>query len=285
MPKWLSITLLIVVTVVLLFVVVINAANMLFKRKVKNEVNQMFASNIKNEKEFIRKEDLQRLPLPVQKWLERSGIMGKEKITAVRLKQKGLMRIKEDGPWMPAEAEQYFAVDEPGFVWKARVKMLPFLYFTGMDRYRAGSGHMNIKILSLIPVVNAKGPEVDQGTLLRYLGEITWFPTAALSSYIRWEPLDSGSARAVMSYKGVTASAVFSFNDSGDLSRVTAKRYRETNGKYTLEDWEVVAKGYREYQGIRIPNQMDVTWKLRTGDFTWYRVEITEVEYNKPEVY
>jgi len=29
---------------------------------------------------------------------------------------------------MPAEAEQYFTIDDPGFVWKVRVKMAPFLY-------------------------------------------------------------------------------------------------------------------------------------------------------------
>ncbi|ADG81472.1 DUF6920 family protein [Thermincola potens] len=64
------------------------------------------------------------------------------------LKQQGLMRIKEDGPWMQAQAGQYFTVDKPGFIWKARVNMNPFLYFAGMDKYKEGKGHMNIKILS-----------------------------------------------------------------------------------------------------------------------------------------
>ncbi|WP_282432070.1 DUF6920 family protein [Thermincola ferriacetica] len=43
------------------------------------------------------------------------------------MKQQGLMRIKEDGLWMQAQAEQYFTADEPGFIWKARVNMNPFL--------------------------------------------------------------------------------------------------------------------------------------------------------------
>lgn len=285
MPKWLSITLLIIVIIIFLVITISTIANMLFNRKVKKEVSLLFGSNMKNKKEIIQKEDLQGLPLPVQKWLERSKIIGKEKITSVRLKQKGLMRIKEDGPWMPAEAEQYFTVDEPGFIWKARVNMAPFLYFAGMDKYKEGKGYMNIKILSLFSVVNATGPEMDQGTLLRYLGEMTWFPTAALSNYIKWEPIDLNSARATMSYKGVTASAVFMFNNNGDLVNFTAKRFRETNGKYVLEDWGAIAKDYQEFQGIRIPNKMEVMWKLKTGDFTWYQVEITDVEYNNPTIY
>lgn len=285
MPKWLHVLLLTVAVVVLLLFVVVSTASYLLNKRVKAEVERMFASNIKGEEKVISSEDLQGLPQPVRKWLERSGVVGKEVITSVRMKQKGMMRTKENGQWMPATAEQYYTVEEPGFIWKARVKMLPFLYFTGLDRYQDGKGYMSIKVLSLVPVVNAQGPEADQGTLLRYLGEMAWFPTAALSDYIKWEPVDSHSSRAVMSYGGVTASAVFSFNDSGDLAGITARRYREAGGRYVLEDWAVTAVDYREFGGFRIPNRMDVTWKLKTGDFTWYRVEVTEVEYNRPDVY
>lgn len=285
MLKWLSITLLIIAIIAFLVMAISTVANTLFNQKIKKEVSLLFESNMKNKREIIEKEDLQGLPTPVQKWLQRSQIIGKEKITTVRLKQKGIMRIKENGPWMPAEAVQYFTVDEPAFIWKAKVNMAPFLYFAGMDKYKEGKGYMNIRILSLFSVVNARGPEMDQGTLLRYLGEMTWFPTAALSNYIKWDPIDLNSARATMSYKGVTASAVFTFNDNGDLVKFSAKRYRETNGKYVLEDWEVITKDYQEFQGIRIPNKMDVMWKLKTGDFTWYKVEITDMEYNNPTVY
>ena len=50
--------------------------------------------------------------------------------------------------------------------------------------------------------VDAKGKEIDQGALLRYLGEIVWVPSAALSDYITWEEMDSTTARATMSYEG-----------------------------------------------------------------------------------
>lgn len=88
-------------------------------------------------------------------------------------------------------------------------------------------------------------------------------------------------ARATMSYRGITASALYTFDDQGDLVKVTAKRYREVNGSYSLDDWEVIATVYKKFQGIRIPFQMEVTWKLKDGDFTWYKVEITDLQYRK----
>ena len=133
--------------------------------------------------------------------------------------------------------------------------------------------------------MDARGKEIDQGTLLRYLAETMWFPTAALSDYIKWEEIDPTSARATMSYGGVTASGVFMFNGNGDPVNFIAKRYMEVNGQYILETWSIPLKEYSEFDGIRIPSKGEVVWKLKTGDFSWYRFEITEIEYNRPAVY
>ena len=185
---------------------------------------------------------------------------------------------------MPTEAEQYFTITEPGFIWKAKVKMAPLLYFAGRDKYSEGRGNMLIKLLSLT-VVDARGKEMDQGTLLRYLGEMVWFPTAALSNYIKWEDIDSNSARATMSYGGVTAAAMFEFNEKGEVINFVCERYMTVNDRYNLETYSVPLKDYKEFNGIRIPTKGEAVWNLKTGDFSCYQFEITEIEYNKPIVY
>ena len=285
MPKVVRLIPIILVIIVFLVVTVSFIANIMFNQKVTKEVRELFNSKVENKNDIVRQEDLAGLPLCVQKWLENSQVVGKERIRTVRLKQKGLMRTKQDGSWMSVEAEQYFTVDEPGFIWKAKVKMAPLIYFAGRDKYSEGKGNMLIKVLSLITVVNGKGREMDQGTMLRYLAESAWFPTAALSNYIKWEEIDSHSARATMSYKGVTASGVFTFNEQGEVIRFAAKRYMESGGKYVLENWSGVSTDYKDFNGIRIPTKTDVFWNLKTGDFNWYKCEITEIEYNKPLLY
>lgn len=274
------ISLTVLVGIIVLAFIASFIANIRFNQSLKKEVNELFSNNVKEKKEVIQKADLERLPSCVQKWLENSGVIGREKIRTVRLKQKGLMRIKEDAAWMPVEAEQYFNVDKPGFVWKARVRMAPLVYLTGRDKYYDGRGSMQIKVLSLVPVVNASGPEIDQGTLLRYLAEIMWFPTAALNNYIEWQEIDARSARAVMSYGGVTASGVFTFNDQGEIVNFIANRYRQLNGEYVLQDWGGVTKSYGKFNGIRIPDQTDVIWRTEAGDFDWFKCQITEIDFN-----
>lgn len=285
MPKVAFVILGILATIVFLVAIAAFIANILFSQNVKKEVLELFNGAGENKNEIIGRADLEGLPLCVQKWLEYSQVLGKERISTVRLKQKGVIRLEAGKPWMPAEAEQYFTVTEPGFVWKTKVKMAPLVYFAGRDKYHEGRGNMLIKLLSLITVVDARGKEMDQGTLLRYLGETVWFPTAALSNYIKWEGIDSHSAKATMSYGGVTAAAVFKFNDKGEVIDFVCERYRTVGDQYILETYSVPMKDYKEFNGIRIPTKGEAVWKLKTGDFSYYQVEITDIEYNIPAVY
>ena len=275
-----------VANIIILTGIIMAYAQWNFNTMVKSEVIHLYASVPKEDKTIITKEMLDGLPAPVQNWLMGSGIIGKQRIQTLRLKQKGLMRSKpEQKEWSTMHAEQYFAIDEPSFIWKAKMKMIPAIPINARDKYVNGKGEMKISILSLIPIANSNGYEVDQGTLQRYLAEICWFPYAALSPYIKWEAINSTSAKATLTYKGSSGSAVFHFNDRWDLSGCNADRYMGTGNRASLEKWEVRSLEYGVLNGIRIPVKSEVTWKLKTGDFTWLKLEITEIEYNQKGLY
>lgn len=250
-----------------------------FNAMVKKELAAFFSKE-EPAKTVLTKEMLAPLPPVVQKWLERSGTVGKEIVRTVHLKQTGEMKTKPDGNWIPFGAEQWNTTNPPGFIWTTEIKAAPGMTLAGRDKYVDGRGNMLIKLLSLFPVADAKGPETDQGAMLRNLAEICWFPSAALSEYIRWEQLDTLTAQATMTNGGITASGIFRFNADGDMTSFEAKRYYDRKEGATLEDWLVVNKGYRDFDGVRIPNKSEITWKLKDGDFTWLKLEITDIQYN-----
>jgi hypothetical protein len=257
-----------------------------FNLMVSSEVKRLYASVRQDDNTIITKDMLNGLPLPVQNWLLNSGIVGRPTVHTLRLRQRGLMRSKpEQKNWSSMQAEQYFTVDEPSFIWKANMAMIPMISITARDKYVQGKGEMNIKVLSLIPIANSSGYKVDQGTLQRYLAEICWFPSAALSPYINWEHIDAGSAKATLTYKGVSGSMLFHFNENGSITSCSANRYMSTGNDISLEKWEVRSTEHRIMDGIRIPVKSEATWKLKGGDFTWAKLEITEIEYNSKEMY
>lgn len=282
----LRVTLILVLVVVLALVAIVFIASTMMERQGDREAEKLLQSANLSDDDVIHSSDLQGLPSCVQQWLQKSGVVGKEKIHTIRLKQQGRMRMEEGKPWMPIEAVQYINVDHPGFVWKARVKAAPLTYLLGKDKYDQGHGYMQIKLFGLIPVVNANpGKEMDQGAMMRFLAEMIWYPSAAINDYITWEELDAYTARATMTWQGTTAAMNFKFNDKGDLVSNFGPRYRETNGTFELTDWGGVARSYKEFGGIRVQEKSDIIWKLEAGDFNWLQIQVTDMEFNKRELY
>jgi hypothetical protein len=172
----------------------------------------------------------------------------------------------------------------PAFIWTVNMRMAPFLEVVGRDKFENGTGEMLIKILSLLPVVNIKDNEkINTAALQRYLGEIVWFPSGALSPYIVWEQIDDSSARATMRYKGTTGSGTFHFDESGNFEKFSAMRYMDGEEDAELREWTIAAQESAVMNGVHIPVQMTATWKLDSGDWNWLRLEITEISYNIEE--
>jgi hypothetical protein len=137
-----------------------------------------------------------------------------------------------------------------------------------------------MRVLRVVPVAADSGPDMDHGELLRYLNEIMWFPAAALSRYIGWEPIDATSARATIRYAGLTESATFVFDDQGRLTTMTADRLDREYG--AVVPWSTPITAYGTFNGIQIPVEGDAVYTRDTSDFSYIRLRVTEIEYDRP---
>lgn len=263
-----------------LAMVVGSLAIRVFDRRVTREIGELFRYQGEAAPEIVCPEDLDGLPACVQRWLTNAGVVGREKIRTAWLGHEGIMRLKEDGPWMPFQASYYYTFDKPGFVWYTNVKAGPFMRLTGRDMLFKGKGYMLIKLFSLINVANAKDPEIDQGALVRFLAEIVWFPSAALKQYVTWEGLTENTARATIKTDGLSASGVFSFDDDGMPVQFAAQRYMSKAGGYSLETWTVETGDFQETNGIKGPADIEVAWDLPAGKFVWFKAHTEGIIYN-----
>ena len=144
---------------------------------------------------------------------------------------------------------------------------------------------MRIRLLSLFPFVNATGEEINQGSMVRYLAEGMWYPSALLNDYVSWDSVNDSIAKAVMTYKGITVTGQYSFNRDDDVTGFNAMRYREKNGKYKLENWVVKNEKFKGFNGMRIPYQSEIAWKEGGESFTWLKIELDQVEYGVNEIF
>lgn len=272
---------------VIVFIVSLTAyGHFRFKDMVKAEVAELFEKPIREEVQHNPNKTIADLPPIVQKWIENSGVISSPRITSVRLKQRGEMKTKPDGKWMSFSAEQYFNILEPSFIWITKVDAMPFIYMDGRDMLKNGQGEMLIKLLSLFPVVDeGKNEKIDSGSMQRFLAEMCWFPSMATENYISWEGLEQKSAKATMIVSGKEVSGIFTFSEEGDFVSFETQRYFGGESNAELETWFIEATDYKSFEGIRIPNKSKVTWKLKECDFNWLNLEITELEYNRLEIW
>ena len=270
---------------IILMECILAYASFNFIQKVDSEVFQMISGTETYNGEVISACEIEKLPVPVQNWLKNSGIIDKENVQNVFLKQEVLMKMKPgQKSWFRAEAEQYFTTQSPAFIWTVTLNMNPLIKVVGRDKFENGKGEMLIKILSFFPVVNTrKNEKLNQAALQRYLAEIVWFPSSALSPCITWESIDDYSAKARMSVNGTTDSGIFYFNENGDFTTFSAMRYKEVGEESEPKEWIVEALESKVVNGIKIPVKLKATWKLDEGDWTWIKLKITEINYNHPE--
>jgi len=274
-----------IANLIILISAIIAYSNFSFKNKITEERKKLFENSQAVSEEVITKEDIWDLPSVVQKWMINSGTIGKRPISNVHLTQELQLKLSPDQEnWNNGKAEQYFTINPPAFNWNIDTEMNSILSVVGRDKLEVGKGEMIIKLLSLIPVANAKNDEkVNQATLQRYLAEIVWFPSASLSQYIEWETIDDYSARATMEYKGTKGSGEFHFDKDGSFRKFVAIRYQDSNAIKPTE-WTVIATRTEERNGIKIPIECEASWELENGKWTWLKLKITDIQYNVKEM-
>lgn len=248
-----------------------------FERRVAREARELFS-----HAGPARPVDLAALPPPVRRYAEVSGAAGRAPVRTVRLEHGGTFLA--GGAWYPIRGEQYLTADPPGFVWWGRIRIAPGVWVDGRDRSVAGEGNMLIAAASTFTLADARGPALDQGALLRLLGELAWLPTALLDGrYVTWAAVDGRTARATLRVGGREVEADFHFGADGLPERFTARRYREAGGEAVLTPFIGTLGDYREVDGLRVPFRLEANWELEGRAEPYARWEVRRIEYDRPE--
>lgn len=267
--------------VIILVVSLVQMGQYRFDQMVQEETGRILSDNKQNITQTLSEEAIRDLPKAVKNWLRRSGAIGKPFQSLGKVVQRAEMQMKPGQDWMKASALQYTTIDKPGFIWTVDVRMNPLFGFRGRDKFENGKGEMLIKLNSLVNVVNAQGEKLDEGSLQRYLGEMVWFPSLALSPHVRWEAIDDTSAKATMSFNGTEGSGIFYFDVNGDVKKFVAWRFQGNEDSAERREWVMEIEDYGVFEGIRVPTKMTATWKLDADDWTWLKLEVTEIRYNE----
>ncbi len=261
-----------------------------YKNTIKKQINVLLNNTKPYESEIVTKEEVNKLPKPVQKFLSFSGVIEKKKPQNIRLVQKGALRIhftdkwrkEERKRWLPFKAVQYISTNPPGFIWFANVKS-----FQSTDILMDGKGSISTNHMGFKKKADITGKEVDEGSLLRYIAEMIWFPAAMVNDYIRWEAIDDTSAKATLKVNDKSVSGTFKFDNEGKIVNFIGERhFHVTQGHHILGRWETPVEKYKEISGIKIPSFVKGVWDFDedTKQLLFSEALVSDVQYDVDEV-
>jgi len=233
--------------------------------------------------------ELAELPAPVQRYLRRVLTDGQPVIQGVHMRHSGTFNMGQaDEQWKPFTAEQTVNPLHPGFLWDARIRMLPILPAYVHDAYIDGGGLLHGALFGAVTVMEVREtPEIAHGEFLRFLAEAPWYPTALLPSQgAHWEAVDDSAAHVTLtdaSASGATVSArmLFRFNDDNVIESVYAEeRGAEIDGKMVPTPWEGRWWSYEQRDGMLVPTEGEVAWLFPEHYKPYWRGRVEEIRYD-----
>lgn len=253
------------------------------KSTYRKEVESALQKLNRNREEILTENDIQKLPIPVQKYLHFVGVVGKPKVKSVMVKATGQIKSNpDDSQYMNFASEQYNIFDKPfrAFYIKARKMGIPAI---GLHLYKDITARMIIKIAGLFKVADARGPEMDKGETVTVFNDMCFMaPACLIDPNIEWELIDQLTVKACFTNGSVKISAVLTFDEEGKLiDFISNDRYESADGKiYRNYPWRTPVKEYGFFNGYHLPAKAEAIWVKPEGDFCYGIFNLNQIQYN-----
>jgi hypothetical protein len=227
--------------------------------------------------------ELEGLPAPVQRYFRTVLKNGQPIIDAVTIEVAGTFNLSAAGEqWKPFTSRQRIVARRAGFLWDARVSVLPGVEVRIVDGYIAGMGLLQAAVLGFFTVADVRGGgEIARGELMRFFAEMAWYPTALLPSQgVRWEAIDNASANATIVDGPITLTLVFRFNDAGLIESARADARGAMVGKeMVMVPWEGNWSNYQIRDGMIVPMTGEAAWLRPGGRKPYFHGSVTALIY------
>ena len=227
--------------------------------------------------------ELEGLPAPVQRYFRAVLKDGQPIISAATIDMVGTFNMSPTGEqWKPFASRQRVITRRPGFLWDAKIALLPGVTVRVVDSYIAGQGLLRAAVQGLFTMAEQQGEgDIARGEFMRWFAEVLWYPTALLPSQgVRWEAIDAHSANATVVDGPLRLSLLFRFNDAGLIASFRAEaRGGMVDKQLVMAPWEGVWSNYQTVDGVQVPFTGEVAWMRPEGRKPYFIGTVTALAF------
>lgn len=230
----------------------------------------------------VTEADLERLPPPVARYLRVAGAVGRPRTTSFGARFRGAIRSGPTAAWMPFEVEQRSFFDPPArlFLMRAARAGVPF---DVLHLYREGAATMQVRVASLVRVVDGKGPLLDRSETVTFLNDACLLAPGALTHpAFRWEPIDERHARVRLRVAANEVAAELSFDDAGHLVDFVSEDRTRSDDGVTGERlrWSTPVSDFRAFEGRTVGAHGEALWHAPDGPYVYGKFDLVELVHD-----
>lgn len=254
------------------------------KHEFNKDVNILIEKNSSmNSNEVFTKNDFSNLPITIQKYIEKCGYLGTQKMSYLKMEYYDINFMQgKDSPPLKIDYTQYNFVNEPNRLAFIDSSMFG-VPFEGYDYYKNGKGGMKGVIAKAITLFHQKGANLDKASLVTFLAESLFAPAILTQNYIEFEQVTDLEVKATITYDGQTASGIFTFNKDYEMTSFTTndRAVVETDGAIHYVPWTAVCGQYEiAKNGINYPTKFQAVWNYPESDFVYFDGIISKISYD-----
>ena len=212
---------------------------------------------------LVTEADLADLPSLVAEYVRRSGAVGQPPVRSIQAKIHGRIRAGANSPWMTYTGEQ---VNSYGTATSRFLFMDATMFGLPVDVlhiFSTAAATMRVKLCSVVPLVNAAGPDLDRAETVTLFNDLCILaPAALIDAPIIWQSIDNTHVRGIFTNGAQTVTADLTF-DSGDLVNFVSDDRMSTSrdgSTFTPQRWSTPIGDYRTFGARRIATYGEGHW-------------------------
>jgi hypothetical protein len=192
----------------------------------------------------------------------------------------GRLRLRPDRPWLAFRATETIVVNTR-FEFQARAWLGP-VPVTTQDRYTAGHGASQIRLLGLLPIVTKHGADTDQAMRSRLVVESVWLPAAFVPANGAHWTQEGDAIGVAVPVHGELVRATLAFGPAGELQAMRLDRWSDLTDDHTYGPvpFESRIESERSFGDLTIPSELHATWWAGTDRaFRFFEAAVDDASF------
>lgn len=198
--------------------------------------------------------------------------------SAVRLAMHGQIRL---GRWCPFVGEEVLTMSGALF-WYARTHYYSFPVL-GYDSFSDGAGALDWRLLGMLPLARADGPDVARSAAGRAAAEAVWLPSRLAGPAVQWAQTEEGALLVRLPAGADIVPLRLVPDEEARLREVSMMRWgNPEGGAFGWHPFGGRVTAWERFGGIRLPSRLEVGWLEADGTLgagAFFRVTIDDAVF------